>query len=171
MVFQEQGQFISSVLTHISFQFTLNNFKKSQNMNTLDTFRNNVFRYVKYSSVNAIGFLIVELLSYITVETEFNELLGVSMAYGLSILTTFMINSTITVWNGFDRRPKIPVERFPLYVISGIVATVSYILFQYFLYVDMGISPLIGNLLGGVFITPLNYYFRMRKVWEKRVIF
>lgn len=140
-------------------------------MDTRETIINNVFRYIKYSLVNMIGFLIVELLSYVTIETNFNELLGVSIAYGLSVLATFVINSLVTVWSGVDRRPKIPVNKFHLYVLSGIVANVSYIMFQYVLYMDINLTPLLGNLLGGIFITPLNYYYRMRKVWEKRVIF
>lgn len=151
---------------------TLNKSWKSQNVvDTKETLKNNAFRYVKYSLVNAIGFLIVELFSYITIATSFNELLGVTFAYGVSVLATFIINSLITVWNGYDSRPRIPVDKFHLYVVSGIAANLGYILFQYVLYLDMNLTPLIGNLLGGLFITPLNYYYRMRVVWGERVIF
>lgn len=129
-----------------------------------------IFRYVRYSLVSSIGFLIVELFSYLTVKTNFNELIGVSVAYGISFFFTFIINSFVTVWSPGSQRPRIPYGKFHLYVISGIIANIGYILLQYFLYSSFNMSPLVGNLAGGVFITPLNYYYRMRKVWNVQPI-
>lgn len=121
--------------------------------------------------MNAIGFLIVELFSYLTIAFDFNELLGISVAYGISFFATFIINSLLTLRSGISDHPQIPYNKFHQYVVSGIAATAGYILLQFFLFTDLNINPLIGNIVGGAFITPINYYYRMRKVWGKDVLF
>lgn len=140
-------------------------------MNTRETINNNFLRYIKYSFVGFMGFIVVEALSFVTIEAHFDEIVGVTGAYMVSIAVTFIINSKFTVRSKSYRRPKVPVDKFHLFVISGILANAGYILFQYFLYSDFGLTPLIGNLLGGMFITPTNYYYRMKKVWDRKVIF
>lgn len=140
-------------------------------MDAWETVHNNAFRYVKYNAVSFVGFIIVESITYITLETGINELLGVTGAYAASMLVTFIVDSVFTVKSGSYARPKIPFGKLHLFVISGALANAGYILFQYYLFTHFGLSPLIGNLLGGAFITPTNYYFRMRSVWGRKVIF
>ncbi len=140
-------------------------------MDAWETVQNNAFRYVKYNAVSFIGFLIVESLTYITLITPIGELIGVTMAYAASMVVTFYIDSIFTVRSKEYAKPKVPYGRMHLFVLSGALANAGYILFQYFLFTRFGISPLIGNILGGAFITPSNYYFRMRMVWHRKVIY
>lgn len=121
--------------------------------------------------MSIIGFGIVEFLTYVTLVTRFYELAGVTFAYAASIVVTYIINSRFTVSTIFSKHEKVPAGKLHLYVISGIVAHAGYILFQYFLYVRYGVSPIIGNFLAGTFITPSNYYFRMTKVWNQPILY
>ncbi len=115
------------------------------------TLASNIPRYIKYSIVNGIGFLIVEFFSYLTIVFSVNELLGVSIAYGISFFVTFLINSLVTVRSGTSDRSHIPYSKFHLYVVSGTAANVGYILLQFALCAELGVSPLIGNMLGGIY--------------------
>ena len=135
-----------------------------------DLIRNNLLRSFKYSISGFVGFLTLELLTFISLASIGSEYLVIIDLYSffLAILVEFLINEHWTTRSEGDHRGGrrgffYRLMRFELLNVFGNLVTfsVEFGLFRFF-----NLSPLIGNLIGSGLAFPVNYYLQMKNVWS-----
>lgn len=134
-----------------------------------DLIRNNLLRSVKYSISGFVGFLTLELLTLIGLDSIGSEYLIIIDLYSFffAILVEFLLNEHWTTRREGDHRGGrtgffYRLMRFELLNVLGNLVTfsVEFGLFRFF-----NLSPLIGNLIGSGLAFPVNYYLQMKNVW------
>ena len=133
----------------------------------------NFHRSMKYAFSGFVGFLFVELTTYVLFHVaSLSNLLAVTPAFLAGVAVEFSIDEFWTTRNqgthtsgalGFFHR----MLKFEILNMAG---TILAVIIQYILFVLFSLSPLIGNIFGSAFEFPINYYIQMRSTWKIRVV-
>lgn len=139
-----------------------------------DIIRSNATRFAKFLSTGFVAFLFSELVIYLGTELFTTRFLVETdlVAAVTSIVLGFFLNDLWTTRHAgyHPRGVLITAVRLVMYeVIYAIGNVISYSI-QLALFYYLTVNPLLGNLVGAVVATPVNYVITMKLVWRISVL-
>lgn len=142
-----------------------------------------IFRAIKFGISGIVGFVISEIILALGVVTLYQKITVPSgdyasiplillnvLAFGTGVTVGFFVNESITVSD--ENKPKgkknlvIRLLSFQLVNLVGNAITIGV---QLALLATLGITPILGNIVGAVVAFPFSYLISMRFVWKINV--
>lgn len=136
----------------------------------IDIARANLSRFIKFLCTGFVAFLFSELVIYIgTSLFTTSVIVQIDLVAAVtSIALGFYLNDLWTTRHaGFHPR-GVRINLFRLALYEGVYAlgnVISYSI-QLLLFYYLQVNPLLGNLVGAVVATPVNYVVAMKLVWR-----
>lgn len=133
----------------------------------------NLHRPIMYSMAGFVGFLLVELFTFIFFHyLSLPNLIAVPPSFLIAVAIEFLIDEFWTTRRAGIHSGSIMgvVRRLLKFEFVNLAGTSIAIFIQYLLYAFFGLTPLIGNIIGSGFAFPVNYYVQMRATWKISVV-
>lgn len=126
-------------------------------MDIYNIFKKNYLRYIKYSLVGTIGFFITELLTFL-LYPKFPDIVAVLVALSTSTILGYFISKKFVA--------KVSKGNPYIYVLTSIINIFAMDFGQWLLLYFYSINPIVGNIVVGIVVSPINYVIQMVKVWR-----
>jgi putative flippase GtrA len=134
----------------------------------------NFIRMIKYSASGFVGFLALEILTFLGIFLlGYPRIIAVDIiAFSVAVAIEFLFQEYWTthrigehhghLYGLFSRLLKFELLNA---VGNAVAITVQIALLRFF-----GLYPIIGNFIGSLVAFPFNYYIQMRVVWKIRML-
>lgn len=133
----------------------------------------NLHRSLKFSIAGFMGFLLAEFFTFLFFHYfRLSNLVAVTSSFLIGVAFEFLANEYWTTKNEGTHTGNIPglLLRLMKFEITNFAGTLVAVIIQFVIYVNLGITPLIGNIIGSAVSFPINYYVQMKITWNINII-